>query len=261
MKKETFSVNQFLLTSFILVWSCLLSCLGDLYGALGSPVRVCRTVVVGRRRELVQRVLYILSYFIRCSDLQEHVHPQGQKDNPANPCSSPTTDPSPTNERIGEKTFPTPPDPVKPLSGSFMEQNDETLSTDTNSTNTPTALEASTVGPECTEMGPECFGEHVDSVGGGLEHILASQSPLLHRVQFHIGSPREVENVGQAGGLTGTGCGGRGLDRKLHQRLLTDIRRNESSDSALGDSDDEETSSREMYMAAEQTEFELPLPR
>lgn len=231
--------------------------LGDLYGALGSPVRVCRTVVVGRRRELVQRVLYILSYFIRCSDLQEHVQPQGQKDNPANPCTSPTTDPNPASERIGEKTFPPPPDTIKPIPGTFMEQNDETVSTDTHSTNTPTGLEASMVRPECTEMGPECFGEHVDSVGGGLEHILANQSPLPQRVQFHIGSPREVENEGQAGGLM---CGGQGLDRKLHQRLLTDIRRNESSDSALGDSDDEETSSREMYMAAEQTEYELPLP-
>ncbi|XP_009305638.1 folliculin-interacting protein 2 isoform X2 [Danio rerio] len=231
--------------------------LGDLYGALGSPVRVCRTVVVGRRRELVQRVLYILSYFIRCSDLQEHVQPQGQKDNPANPCTSPTTDPNPASERICEKTFPPPPDTIKPIPGTFMEQNDETVSADTHSTNTPTGLEASMVRPECTEMGPECFGEHVDSVGGGLEHILANQSPLPQRVQFHIGSPREVENVGQAGGLM---CGGQGLDRKLHQRLLTDIRRNESSDSALGDSDDEETSSREMYMAAEQTEYELPLP-
>ncbi|KAJ8399274.1 hypothetical protein AAFF_G00413120 [Aldrovandia affinis] len=46
--------------------------LGDLYGTLGSPVRLARTVVVGKRRELVQRVLYVLTYFIRCSDLQEN---------------------------------------------------------------------------------------------------------------------------------------------------------------------------------------------
>ncbi|KAK6493313.1 folliculin-interacting protein 2 isoform X1 [Huso huso] len=45
--------------------------LGDLYGAIGSPVRLTRTVVVGKRRELVQRFLYVLTYFIRCSDLQE----------------------------------------------------------------------------------------------------------------------------------------------------------------------------------------------
>ncbi|XP_069782332.1 folliculin-interacting protein 2-like isoform X2 [Narcine bancroftii] len=46
--------------------------LGDLYGAIGSPVRLARTVVVGKRKELVQRLLYVLSYFIRCSDLQEN---------------------------------------------------------------------------------------------------------------------------------------------------------------------------------------------
>uniref|UniRef100_A0A3B1ITT4 Folliculin interacting protein 1 n=1 Tax=Astyanax mexicanus TaxID=7994 RepID=A0A3B1ITT4_ASTMX len=45
--------------------------LGDLYGAIGSPVRLARTVVVGRRQELVQRLLYILTYFIRCSELLE----------------------------------------------------------------------------------------------------------------------------------------------------------------------------------------------
>nr|XP_029482957.1 folliculin-interacting protein 1-like isoform X2 [Oncorhynchus nerka] len=45
--------------------------LGDLYGAIGSPVRLSRTVVVGRRQELVQRLLYVLTYFIRCSELLE----------------------------------------------------------------------------------------------------------------------------------------------------------------------------------------------
>uniref|UniRef100_A0A8C1SXJ3 Si:ch211-42i9.8 n=1 Tax=Cyprinus carpio TaxID=7962 RepID=A0A8C1SXJ3_CYPCA len=232
--------------------------LGDLYGALGSPVRVCRTVVVGRRRELVQRVLYVLSYFIRCSDLQEHVQPQEQMDNPASPCTSQTTDPTP------EK-----PDPLKPtacvigtsekalnsdlgnaIPGTSVEQNHEILLTDTKSTSPSPSVESTAVRSEFTEMAQECFGEDSDSVGGGLEHILASQSPLLHRVQFHIGSPSETANDGQAGGLTGAGCG-LGLDRKLHQRLLSDIRRNESSDSALGDSDDEETSAQELYVSHE----------
>ncbi|KAM5172143.1 folliculin-interacting protein 1 isoform 1-T1 [Mantella aurantiaca] len=44
--------------------------LGDLYGAIGSPVRLARTVVIGRQ-DLVQRLLYFLTYFIRCSELQE----------------------------------------------------------------------------------------------------------------------------------------------------------------------------------------------
>lgn len=50
----------------------LLSCVGDLYGAIGSPVRLTRTVIVGKRKELVQRLLYVLTYFIRCSELQEN---------------------------------------------------------------------------------------------------------------------------------------------------------------------------------------------
>ncbi|XP_075397627.1 folliculin-interacting protein 1 isoform X2 [Tenrec ecaudatus] len=45
--------------------------LGDLYGAIGSPVRSARTVVVGKRQDMVQRLLYFLTYFIRCSELQE----------------------------------------------------------------------------------------------------------------------------------------------------------------------------------------------
>ncbi|XP_029925316.1 folliculin-interacting protein 1 isoform X2 [Myripristis murdjan] len=45
--------------------------LGDLYGAIGSPVRLSRTVVVGRKQDLVQRLLYVLTYFIRCSELLE----------------------------------------------------------------------------------------------------------------------------------------------------------------------------------------------
>ncbi|NWU69719.1 FNIP2 protein, partial [Pterocles burchelli] len=46
--------------------------LGDLYGAIGSPVRLTRTVIVGKHKELVQRLLYVLTYFIRCSELQEN---------------------------------------------------------------------------------------------------------------------------------------------------------------------------------------------
>ncbi|XP_077156114.1 folliculin-interacting protein 2 isoform X2 [Paroedura picta] len=45
--------------------------LGDLYGAIGSPVRMTRTVVVGKRKDLVQRILYVLTYFLRCSELQD----------------------------------------------------------------------------------------------------------------------------------------------------------------------------------------------
>ncbi|XP_062991498.1 folliculin-interacting protein 2 isoform X2 [Elgaria multicarinata webbii] len=46
--------------------------LGDLYGAIGSPVKMTRTVIVGKRKDLVQRILYVLTYFLRCSELQEN---------------------------------------------------------------------------------------------------------------------------------------------------------------------------------------------
>lgn len=50
----------------------VLSLAGDLYGAIGSPVRLTRTVVVGKQKDLVQRILYVLTYFLRCSELQEN---------------------------------------------------------------------------------------------------------------------------------------------------------------------------------------------
>ncbi|KAJ8022606.1 Folliculin-interacting protein 1 [Holothuria leucospilota] len=45
--------------------------LGDLYGAIGYPNKIARTVVVGKRADVVCRILYILSYFIRCSEVHE----------------------------------------------------------------------------------------------------------------------------------------------------------------------------------------------
>uniref|UniRef100_A0A8C6VNF5 Folliculin interacting protein 2 n=1 Tax=Naja naja TaxID=35670 RepID=A0A8C6VNF5_NAJNA len=55
--------------------------LGDLYGAVGSPVRMTRTVIVGKHKDFVQRILYVLTYFLRCSELQEnHLVWNGQLD-------------------------------------------------------------------------------------------------------------------------------------------------------------------------------------
>ena len=44
----------------------------DLYGAIGFPLKISRTVVVGKKADLVNRLLYILTYFIRCSDVNEN---------------------------------------------------------------------------------------------------------------------------------------------------------------------------------------------
>ncbi|XP_033750955.1 folliculin-interacting protein 2-like isoform X2 [Pecten maximus] len=46
--------------------------LGDLYGAIGFPLKVARTVVVGKKAHIVKKILYILTYFIRCSDVHEN---------------------------------------------------------------------------------------------------------------------------------------------------------------------------------------------
>ncbi|XP_053385365.1 folliculin-interacting protein 2-like isoform X2 [Mercenaria mercenaria] len=45
--------------------------LGDLYGAIGFPLKLSRTVIVGKKADLVKKILYILTYFIRCSDILE----------------------------------------------------------------------------------------------------------------------------------------------------------------------------------------------
>jgi hypothetical protein len=42
--------------------------LGDLHGAVNQPLRLVRTVIVGQNRDLVERILFLLSYFIRCGN-------------------------------------------------------------------------------------------------------------------------------------------------------------------------------------------------
>ncbi|CAL1529000.1 unnamed protein product [Lymnaea stagnalis] len=50
--------------------------LGDLFGAIGLPLKISRTMVVGKKAEVVKDFLYILSYFIRCSEVHENSDPQ-----------------------------------------------------------------------------------------------------------------------------------------------------------------------------------------
>ncbi|KAI9278908.1 folliculin-interacting protein middle domain-containing protein [Phascolomyces articulosus] len=47
--------------------------LSDLYGFVASPGRIARTIVVGQKSGLVRRILYILTYFIRCNEVYENV--------------------------------------------------------------------------------------------------------------------------------------------------------------------------------------------
>ncbi|GAN11073.1 hypothetical protein MAM1_0464d10628 [Mucor ambiguus] len=46
--------------------------LSDLYGFVGTPSRITRTIVVGLRPSVVRRMLYILTYFIRCNEVYEN---------------------------------------------------------------------------------------------------------------------------------------------------------------------------------------------
>ncbi|XP_076848587.1 folliculin-interacting protein 2 isoform X2 [Brachyhypopomus gauderio] len=252
-------------------YNALWAQLGDLYGALGSPVRVCRTVVVGRRRELVQRVLYVLSYFIRCSDLQENVQPQGQTDSPANPCPAQPAGPAPCPERTSEKPLTTPGSGDVKADLGPERTNEKMLRPDLDSADPSIGSErtnemaVATTFPQITsdmlesaEVGLECFGESTISVGVGLEHILANQSPPVHRVQFTIGSPREGRTDGQLGDSVRTGCG-RDFHRKLPHRIMTDIQQNTSLDSFPGNSEEEESTPRRP--CTETREYEVPLPR
>ncbi|ORX47851.1 hypothetical protein BCR36DRAFT_329988 [Piromyces finnis] len=47
--------------------------LSNLYGNLGTK-KISRTIIIGNQdKHLVQKILYILTYFIRCSELHEHI--------------------------------------------------------------------------------------------------------------------------------------------------------------------------------------------
>ena len=42
----------------------------DLYGAVSHPLKIARTVITGQSLSVVCRLLYLLTYFIRCSEIQ-----------------------------------------------------------------------------------------------------------------------------------------------------------------------------------------------
>lgn len=44
--------------------------LGDLYGSIGSPTRLAKTVVCGAHTVTINKVLSILTYFVRCGEIQ-----------------------------------------------------------------------------------------------------------------------------------------------------------------------------------------------
>ena len=78
------SYMHYLLTCSYLYYGLLFSDLycvllfSDLYGAIGFPLKLSRTVVVGKKQDIIRRLLYVLSYFIRCSEVFEAVEEPDQ---------------------------------------------------------------------------------------------------------------------------------------------------------------------------------------
>lgn len=62
--------------------------LGDLYGAIGFPRRLTRTVIVGLNADLVRQLLNILSYFIRCAEIVENAEDCPRLMSPSSPTDS-----------------------------------------------------------------------------------------------------------------------------------------------------------------------------
>ncbi|XP_039273814.2 folliculin-interacting protein 1-like isoform X1 [Styela clava] len=56
-----------------LAYNPLWAQLGDIYGAVGTPTKVAKTLILGEIHELVSTIISILSYFIRSSDVTEVV--------------------------------------------------------------------------------------------------------------------------------------------------------------------------------------------
>lgn len=50
----------------------------DLYGAVGFPLKVTKTVVIGKDSKMVEQIVNALSYFIRCTEVVEHVQQREQ---------------------------------------------------------------------------------------------------------------------------------------------------------------------------------------
>nr|XP_045373027.1 folliculin-interacting protein 2 [Camelus bactrianus] len=250
--------------------------LGDLYGAIGSPVRLTRTVVVGKQKDLVQRILYVLTYFLRCSELQENQltwgGPPGEADQVLNGCSITT---ALERGQVEESEYvvvtvrsepallppilpPTAPEgppegsdlcPVLDREGSLRPEQ----SPEAGGAGSPApALDGAGHPPGAT--GGDAESEH-EAPQGGAAPAPGGDGPWPQQGPSACG-PRDAVPHGDAG-----------------FRVEGNIPRNESSDSALGDSDDEACASASPLLdpggagdhdpdrMEGSLEVELPLPR
>lgn len=51
-------------------YNALWAQLGDLYGAIGSPPKISKTIVCGNHRLTINKVLNVLTYFVRCGEIR-----------------------------------------------------------------------------------------------------------------------------------------------------------------------------------------------
>ncbi|XP_055707723.1 folliculin-interacting protein 1 isoform X2 [Phlebotomus papatasi] len=54
-------------------YNALWAQLGDLFGAIGSPPKISKTIVSGNSSQMVDKVLNVLTYFIRCGEIQREM--------------------------------------------------------------------------------------------------------------------------------------------------------------------------------------------
>lgn len=54
-------------------YNALWAQMGDLYGAIGSPPRISKTIVCGNETKFVEKVLNVLTYFIRCGEIRRDI--------------------------------------------------------------------------------------------------------------------------------------------------------------------------------------------
>ncbi|KAL1925400.1 uncharacterized protein VTP21DRAFT_283 [Calcarisporiella thermophila] len=88
--------------SHLIPYDPLWAQLGDLQGNVGIPNKASRTIVVGQHASLVRRLLYVLTYFIRCNEVFEYVEevhhrsphlPHPTKGDPPSPSSPSSAEP------------------------------------------------------------------------------------------------------------------------------------------------------------------------
>ncbi|KAI1887468.1 hypothetical protein AGOR_G00190610 [Albula goreensis] len=191
--------------------------LGDLYGTLGSPVRLARTVVVGKRRELVQRVLYVLTYFIRCSDLQENTQRpserlpgegEGEPGHALSPAVITTTlerGEVEESEYVVVSMRSDQAQSEKGTAGLAEDQSARLIHSDrTNEEEAPSSssLEAPCDPASCPGVGQEEVVREEEEESLPLTpledrpcpRLLPQESPLLHRVKFQIGSSESPDS-------------------------------------------------------------------